>query len=220
MTNRQSKKHSKCKTELQSEDLSTYSIPKIVAEPKTKLGKKRKENQVKRESLETNLERKYFDPLKGNPRAGIEKLTFSARDLAVIVEPELYRDIEKKPDRMNNRAVNYIRHQIQLLNTLTANMSELHKDKIWKSPEFRTLLENYLGTAEYSNKKLTKEEEKTRLNDANQWLIDSLTIIEDNLPNAFKDSLKDVSRPYFKLIDAIAKNQGIIEIKIPDRMLR
>jgi len=203
-----------------TKDLESLSTPKVVAEPESARAKKIKENKVARESTETNLEKDYLDPIRGNKQRGILRPALSPRDLAVINRPGLYRDVESKSDRMNNRGVNYMIPHLKLLNFLLANFSEHYKNKIWDSPQFRTLLVNYLGTAEYPSKKLSKDEKKARLKSANQWLIDSLTIIEDNLPNAFKESLKDVRKPYFKLIKAIAENEGIKEIKITDRMTR
>ena len=220
MVQRHENDGNKHKVENQVQDYETFSTPKIVAEPKTERAKKIIENKTARDSTETNLEKEYLDPIRGNKQRRILRPALSPRDLAVIISPNLYKDVESKPDRMNNRAVDYMIPHLELLNTLLANFSEHYKNKIWHSLQFRTLFETYLGTAEYNKKKLSKEEKKARLKDANQWLIDSLTIIEDSLPLGFKQLLKDTGKPYFKLIQALADNEGIKEIKITDRMIR
>lgn len=206
MVKRQKQASNKTKTK----DFESFLTPKVVAEPKTERGKKIQENKAKRDSLETNLENKYIDPIR--------KIKLRSRDLAVIIEPELYKNIESAPHRMNNRAVDYMIPHLKLLNTLLANFSEHYKNKIWDSPQFRNLLETYLGTAEYNQKKLSKEEKKARLKSANQWLIDSLKIIEDAIPGVFKQPLKDARRGYFNLLNAICENEGIKDIKIPDSL--
>jgi len=202
----QSSKNSK------SEDLPSFSTPEIVAKPDTEKAKKIKENTARRESIITNLEGNYIDKIR--------KIKLRAYDLAVIIEPTAFNNIESAPHRMNNRAVDYMLPHLTLLNTLLANFSEHYKNKIWYSPQFRTLLENYLGIAEYNQKKLSKEEKSTRLKSANQWLIDSLKIIEDSIPGIFKQSLRDASQNYFNLLNAICENEGIKDIKIPDSLIK
>lgn len=206
------KRQKQASKKTKTQDLESFSTSKIVDEPKTERAKKIIENKAKRESIITNLEKSYIDEIR--------KIKLNGHDLAVIIERNAFKNVESKPDRMNNRAVDYMIPHLELLNTLLANFSEHYKNKIWYSLQFRTLFETYLGTAEYNKKKLSKEEKKARLKDANQWLIDSLTIIEDSLPLGFKQLLKDTGKPYFKLIQALADNEGIKEIKITDRMIR
>ena len=220
MVKRHENDGNKHKVENQIQDYETFSTPKTVAEPKTERAKKIIENKVARESTEINLEKEFLDPIRGNKQRGILRPVLSPRDLAVIIYPNLYKDVESKPDRMNNRAVDYMIPHLELLNTLLANFSEHYKNKIWDSLQFRTLLETYLGTAEFNKKKLSKEEKKARLKKANQWLIDSLTIIEDSQPPGFKQLLKDAGKPYFNLIQALTDSEGIKEIKFTDRMIR
>ena len=208
MVKRQKQALKKTKTK----DLESFHTPNVVAEPKTERAKKRKESKVKRESIITNLEHSYINPIR--------KIKLRGRDLAVINEPGIFKNVESKPDRMNNRGVDYMIPHLELLNFLLANFSEHYKNKIWDSLQFRTLLATILGTAEFNKKKLSKEEKKARLKDANQWLIDSLTIIEDSLPLGFKQLLKDTGKPYFNLIQALADSEGIKEIKFTDRMIR
>lgn len=217
------KRQNLAQTKKNIEEGQSFSTPKTVAKPKTKRSMKIQENEVKRESIEMSLTQDYLDPIRGNKQRGISPIKLSGYDLAVIWsrknEPELYKNVEAKPDRMSNRAINYILPNLQLLTFLMSNFSEHYQNKIWNSGYFRFLLENYLGTAEYSKKKLSQEEKKARLKSAMQWLMDSLTIIESSLPNSFRDSLRESSRVYFKLIKAIAENEGIEEIKIHDKML-
>ncbi len=220
MVKRQRFMKNRNKNEKTIEDGKTFAVPKIVAEPKIDRAKKIKEKRTMRESTETNLEGTYLDPIKGNRQLGIPAIKLTGHDLAVIWsstnEPQLYKSVESKPDRMNNRAVDYIIPHLKLLNFLLANMSEHFKNKIWNSGEFRTILENYLGISEYPHKKLSKEEKKARLKSANQWLVDSLKIIEGAIPGVFKQPLRDASKDYFNLINAICENEGIKDIKIPD----
>lgn len=194
-----------------TKNFESFSTPKIVDQPKTKRAKKKKELKTNRESIITNLEASYIDPIR--------KIKLKAYDLAVINERKKFRNIEPKPDRMNNRAVDYMIPHLKLLNFLLENFSEHYRKKIWESPQFRSLFEKYLGIAEYTNVKLSTQEKQERLTLASQQLMDSLTVIEDNLPLTFKEVLRDTGKPYFKLIKAISAStrKGI---RITDRMIR
>lgn len=198
-----------------TKDLPSFSTPKNVDKPKTDKVRKSKELDAGRESTITDLEHTYIDPIR--------KIKLNGYDLAIINDStnskKLFKDTEAKPDRMKNRAVDYMIPHLKLLNFLLENFNEYYRKKILDSPQFRNLLEKYLGTAEYSRVKLSPEDKFERLKSANQWLIDSLTIIEDNLPSVFKETLKESGKPYFNLIKAISANEGI-EIIIPDRMVR
>lgn len=219
MKNRHKSKENTNKSIKLTKDHKTLSTPKVVATHKTKRAKKRKENKVQRESIITNLEASYLDPIRGNKQSGIRAIKLSGYELAIINNRKLFKDIESKPDRMNNRAVDYMIPHLKLLNFLLENFSEHYRKKIWDNGQFRSLLETYHGTAEFSSVTLLPTEKADRLKSANQWLIDSLSVIHSNIPSAFKQSLNELGKPYFSLIKAICDNEGI-RINIPDNLIR
>ncbi len=200
---------------IKTRKLATFTTPKTVAKPMSDKAKKRKELEVGRESTILNLEKSYIDPIR--------KIKLRAYDLAIINDStnlkKLFKDKEPKPDRMKNRGIDYMIPHLRLLNFLLENFNEYYRRKIWDSSPFRNLFEKYLGTAEFTSVKLSTKDKSERLKSANQWLIDSLTIIEDNLPDAFKGLLQETGKPYFNLIKAICSNEDI-KIMIPDKMVR
>ena len=194
---------------------TSYSTPNTVSKPETDKALKMQELEAGRQSTILNLEHSYIDPIR--------KIKLKAYDLAIVNDStspkKLFKDVEPKPDRMKNRAVDYIIPHLKLLDFLIKNFNEHYRRKIMDSQEFQNIIKQYLGTGDYSKLKLSTDEKNERLNAASQWLMESLTIIEDNMDPKFKEVLKETGKPYFKLISAIADFTGK-EITIPDRMYR
>ena len=205
MKKRQQNKKNKNKNNKSITDDSTFSTPEIVAEPKTKKAKKAKIKQVNREKNEIDLEVTYLNK--------IQKL--SSTDLGIINNADYYPENNKK-DRHYNRGIQRAKDDIRLLNFLTANLKPYYKSKIFLSNEFQSMIQSYLGIS-YFNDKITREEKDQALTLASQMLINSLTVIKSNMPPAFDEILKQSGKPFFDLIEAIAKSSKVHDIKkIPD----
>jgi len=203
------------KNEKTLNDNKTFTVPKIVDEPKTKEEKKRKILAINRENNETNLESTWLDP--------IQKL--SPTDLGIINDSKSnnYYPENKKKDRHYNRGVNRAITDLKLLIFLISNLKPHYKNQIFSSPEFVSLIQKYLSIDDYSNK-LTKEENDQALAIASQMLINSLTVIKKLMPPQFDKLLKQNGKPYFDTIQAISdfarenNIKKIPQIHIPDSL--
>ena len=58
------KRQKQASKKTKTKDLQSFSTPKIVDQPKTKRAKKKKELKTNRESIITNLEATYIDPIR------------------------------------------------------------------------------------------------------------------------------------------------------------
>ncbi len=94
-----------------SKDFSTFSTPKIVAEPSTEKEKKRKKLDIKQRETEESLKNRYLD--------SIEKLL--PRDLAVLHRPDYFPD-DKKKDRRYNKCVKRAKNDLDLLSFLLEDL--------------------------------------------------------------------------------------------------
>ena len=82
MRKRQENKKNRNKKEKPVKDDSTFSIPNIVAEPKTQKEKDDKTRQVNREKNEIYLEAKYLDSIQKLSSTDLGKSTLKARSPA------------------------------------------------------------------------------------------------------------------------------------------
>ncbi len=183
---------------------STSLQGQYVAEAKTEKAKKEKLLQVEREKLETHLEMKYL----GN------KEKIHATDLGVIANLKLYPR-EKKPDRRYNRGIDIAKEDLKLLGFLLENLKPRYRKQILNSNEMKNIIQKYLGIADLTSVVLTKEEEDDSLIHASQMLVYSLTVIKNQLPMQFHESLKDSAKPFFTLLKAIASYEHL-NVQIPD----
>ena len=212
MEKRQQNKKIRNKSKKPIKDDSTFSTPKIVAEPKTEKEKKAKIRQINKEKNETLLEVNYLD--------NIQKL--SSVDLGIINNADYYPENNKK-DRHYNRGIQRAKDDIQLLNFLIANLKPYYKHQIFQSNEFQNMIQSYLGIS-YFNDESTREEKDQVLAMASQMLINSLTVIKNQMPPQFSEILKQNGKPFFDLIEAINEFskvhniKNISDIQIPDSL--
>lgn len=205
MKKRQENKKNRNKKEKPIKDDSTFSTPKIVAEPKTEKEKKDKIRHVNREKNELFLEERYLD--------SIQKL--SSFDLGIINNADYYPE-NKKKDRHYNRGIQRAKDDLELLNFLLINLKPHYKHQIFSSNEFQEMIQSYLGIGYFSDKS-TWEEKDQVLALASQMLIYSLTILKNNMPPEFNELLKQSGKPFFDLIEAITKFSKVHNIKkVPD----
>lgn len=216
MKKRQQNKDNRNKNKKLIKDNSTFSTPKIVAEPKTEKGKKAKIRQVNKEKNELHLEVTYLD--------NIQKL--SSVDLGIINNSTNNVDYypgNNKKDRHYNRGIQRAKDDLQLLNFLTVNLKPYYKSQIFLSNEFQNMIQNYLGIG-YLNDKITREEKDQVLTLASQMLVNSFTVIKNYMPPEFSEILKQNARPFFDLVEAITKFsqahniKNIPDIQIPDSL--
>ena len=212
MKKRQENKKNRNKKEKPKKDNSPFSVPEIVAEPKTEKEKKDKIRQINRQNNEVDLERKYLD--------NIQKL--SSIDLGIINNADYYPE-NKKKDRYYNRGVQRAKDDLQLLNFLIMNLKPRYRHQVFFSGEFVNLIQKYLGI-DYFNEEFTREEKDQVLAMASQMLINSFTVIKNYMPLEFSDILKQNGKPFFDLVEAITKFsqahniKNIPDIQIPDSL--
>ena len=209
MKNRQKKSKNKHKNKKTLDHDKTFSVPEIVAEPKTEKERKRKILEVNREKNETDLEADYL--------ADIQKL--SPIDLGIINDTAnssgYYPKITKK-DRHYNRGIQRAKDDLLLLNFLIINLKPYYRHQIFSSGEFANLIQKYLGI-DYFHDEFTREEKDRVLALASQMLINSFTVIKNYMPLEFSEILKQNARPFFDLVEAITKFSQVHNIKnIPD----
>lgn len=205
MRKRQQNKKNKNKNNKSITDDSTFSTPKIVAEPRTKKAKKAKIRQINREKNEIDLEVTYLNK--------IQKL--SSVDLGIINNADYYPE-NKKKDRHYNRGIQRAKDDMELLNFLLTNLKSHYKNQIFLSNEFQEMIQSYLGIGYFSDES-TMEEKEQVLALASQMLINSLTVIKNNMPPKFYEILTQIGKPYFGLIEAISKSSKSDNIKkVPD----
>ncbi len=199
------------KSEKMLDDDKTFTLPKIVAKPKNEKEEKEKDLAINREKNETDLEATYLDTL--------QKL--SPKDLGIIcdtADSNYYPD-NKKKDRHYNRGVDRALGELGLFHFLLDNLSPLYQSKITSSGQFNLLIEKYLRISSYSNPKMSKEEKDKVIFHANQMLINALTFLNQNMPQDFIESLREIGKPYFTLVKSISEYTGN-KLHIPDNLIR
>jgi len=210
MTKRQVNSHKNKK----QKKYSTFNVPDSVDIPKTKSEKKARDLEIKQERLETDLSM-YLDRIKG----------LTPKDLATINSPETYPN-DKKKDRRYNRGVERATGELQLFQFLLMNLNTHYKNKILNSSQFNSLIEQYLGIADMTSVKLTREQREQSLNIASQMLVNALMVIKINMPPEFNTLLIESMNPFLSLVESLAnfaKNNNIKTIPqlyIPDTLRR
>lgn len=208
MEKRQQNKKNRNKNKKTIKDDSTFSTPKIVAEPKTKKAKNAKIRRVNREKNETDLESQYLD--------NIQKL--SSVDLGIINNSKNdvdYYPENKKKDRHYNRGIQRAKDDLRLLNFFVMNLKPRYRNQIFSSSEFLSLIQRYQGIDDFLE--LTREEKDQALVSASQMLINSMAIIKNHMPPEFSEILKQNGKPFFDLVEAITQFKQAQNIKnIPD----
>ncbi len=189
----------------------TYSVPNILATPKNKDEKEQQVMLVNREKNEIDSKITWLDPIQN----------LSSRDLGTISRPELYPG--SKVDWNFNRGVKRAKNDLRLLDFLLKNLRPYYRKQIISSNEFDNIIKEYLNIDAFDIK-LTREEREKTLAIAAQMLINSLTIIQSNMPPEFSEVLKQTGKPYFSMIEAITNyaktnnDKSIPSINIPDSL--
>jgi len=188
-----------------------YSVPNILAKPKNKDEEEKQVMLVNRENNESNLQITWLDTIQN----------LSPRDLGTINKPELYPG--SKVDWNFNRGVQRAKDDLMLLDFLLKNLRPYYRRQIISSNEFDNVIKEYLSI-DASDTKLTREERDKTLAISAQMLINSLTIIQNNMPAEFIEVLKQTGKPYFNMIEAITNyaktnnDKSIPSINIPDSL--
>ena len=209
MVNRHRIKGIKAKSTKQSKSNETYSVPKVVAKPKSKKAQKQEDIEINRGNNENDLYNTYVHDIK----------KLSKLDLGVINRPEYYPNAKK--DRSYNYGVQRAKDDLQLLSFLLSNLKPHYKQQIISSSQFDNIIKKYLGIDEFSEN-LTRAEKEVTLSIASQMLVNSLTTIKRTMPPEFSEVLNQIGKPYFDMIKAIsdfsrANNiKTIPPINIPD----
>lgn len=205
------KRHKQSKDNNDIKIQPTFSMPDIVAQPKTEKEKKLKKLEVQREVLETNLQGDYLDK--------IEKVM--PYDLGFISEKKLYED-EPKPDRRYNRAVNHTNQELKLITFFMSNLKPFYRHKIKSSDEFKNFMSNILDIKSAGKSDMTEIEKEQSLAIASQMIVFSLEVIIKSMPSEFRVILVDTAKPFTNLLTSLSeyarKNhiKEIPQIIIPD----
>ena len=197
-----------------SKDFSTFSTPKIVAEPKTEKERKLKKLKINQREMEDSLQTRYLDPIQ----------ELLPRDLAVFNRPDFYPEDHKK-DRRYNRGVQRAKNDLDLLSFLLEMLKPRYRNQILLSDEFDRVLKKYLGVSQETSTELTQQEKDQALVIAIQMLGNSLGVIKKNMPIEFRESLNNLGLPFANLVDSISiyarsRDKTIPKIRISENFMQ
>ncbi len=214
MTLVMAKRHRASGKKEESKDFSTFSTPKIVAEPKTEKEKKLKRLKINQRETEDSLKTRYLDPIQ----------ELLPRDLAVFNRPDYYPDDHKK-DRRYNRGIQRAKNDLDLLSFLLEMLKPRYRQQILLSDEFNRVLKKYLGISKETSIELTQQEKDQALVVAIQMLGNSLDVIKKNMPIEFHESLNNLGLPFANLIDSISiyarsRDKTIPKIRISENFMQ
>jgi len=205
MKNRYKTKDNKAKSKKSTKSNETFSMPKIIDEPKSP-------KEVNRENNENDLYNTWIH--------NIQKL--SKHDLGVISRHEYYPNSKK--DYSYNIGVQRAKDDLKLLSFLLSNLKPRYKDQIIGSSEFENIIKKYMGIDDFSDEP-SEDEKKVMVLLASKMLINSITVIQRNMPHQFNEVLRETGKPYFTMIKALndfgKENnlKSIPPIHIPDSLL-
>jgi len=209
MKNRHQDKKTKAKSKKRSKSNETFSVPKVVAKPKLT---EEEIIQKNRENNENDLFNTWIH----------ETQKLSKHDLGVINKPDDYPNAKK--DRSYNYGVQRAKDDLQLLSFLLSNLKPRYKDQIIGSSEFENIIKKYMGIDDFSDEP-TGDEKKVMVLLASKMLLNSITVIQRNMPHQFNAILRETGKPYFTMIKALndfgEENnlKTIPPIHIPDSLL-
>lgn len=216
MVNRHKTKGNKAKSKKSKKENKTYSMPNLDLEPKSKKEEKEAKKRVLKVNRENNENHCYNTWIHNTQK-------LSKLDLGIISsKPEVYPT--SKRDRSYNFGVKRAKDDLQLLEFLLTNLKQKYKRQIIGSSQFENIIKKYMGIDDFSGEP-SVDEKKVNVLLASKMLINSITVIQRNMPHQFSDVLRETGKPYFTMIKALndfGKDnnlKSIPPIHVPDSLL-